>query len=467
MRQFFRSLQRFFLSERGQVAFAVILLILVPVALVLNTTSAISSAKRDMDYELRRKALLVEQVFQTATRDLAGQQAQLQSVIASLQTAHEEIWGIDVLTPQGDNFVVFASAVPETVGTTTSNLNAVIAWHEEKAIAVLTTSSDRATIRNQIQPNDGETRYWIVVNPMRNTAGEKIGLVSMKFSSKVVDDLVRSSVTRATAILVVTVAVVILLLAVNSKLFQYTVLFEKLKEVDQMKDEFISVASHELRTPITAIRGYLEMVLDGSFGPIPDQAKSSLRIVDQSAERLAVLVEDLLNVSRIEQGRLDLELADVDPLPVLREVIAELMPMASEKQLRLAYAGPDTLPVIKVNRDRFKQVLVNLVGNGLKYTPKGSVTVEPELKDDALRIKVADTGVGMSPKDLERLFTKFYRIRTEQTKDIGGTGLGLWITKQIVEKMNGGIEVESIEGVGSQFIVTFPAAAAKPTGQRA
>lgn len=452
----FRLLQQMFLSEHGQLAFAILLLILIPAALVFNTYSSIQSAQRNMDIELQRKALLAERIFQTVAQGLLTDQAKLQEVVTKVSESSEEVWGVDVLVPQGEDFQVFASLVPSTVGTTIKDLNAVIAWHEQEAIAYQTVSSDRATVNQQIQPGDQAQRFWVVVSPIHNVSGEKVALVSMKFSSKVVDDLVRSSVTRAVVILMVTVIIVILLLASNTKLFQYTLLFQKLKEVDKMKDEFISIASHELRTPITAIRGYLEMTLDGSFGTIPDQAKAKLGMVGKSAERLGVLVDDLLDVSRIEQGRLDMDLADVEPLPVLQEVIAELLPMAKEKSLILRYQGLETLPMLRVNRDRLKQVMVNLVGNALKYTLKGEVTVQSEIRQQRLRLKVADTGIGMSSKELERLFTKFFRAQNEKTHEISGTGLGLWITKQIVEKMDGTVEVESIEGVGSQFIVEFP-----------
>ncbi|MBI2984228.1 MAG: HAMP domain-containing histidine kinase [Candidatus Kerfeldbacteria bacterium] len=458
MKRVLRAIQQFFLNERGQLVFAVALLLLIPGALVLNTLSSIQSARRNMDIELQRKALLAERAFQTTVRDLLRDQPRLQQAITDLRASSEEVWGVDVLVPQGEQFSVLASAVPETAGRTITDLNAVIAWHEDGAIAYQTVSSDRVTVGQDVRPGDRQQRFWVVISPIKDTAGQKVALVSMKFSSQVVDDLVAASIVRAVFILFLSIIVVVLLLALNSKLFQYTVLFRKLKEVDQMKDEFISVASHELRTPITGIRGYLEMVLDGSLGPVTEQVRKPLQVVNQSAERLGVLVEDLLNVSRIEQGRLDLVLTEVNPWPVVQEVIAELIPMAREKNLPLTYQGPPQLPTLKVNRDRLKQVLVNLVGNAVKYTAKGSVSVQTEQREQELRLRIADTGIGMSPSEMERLFTKFYRIRNDKTQEISGTGLGLWITKQIVEKMNGTIEVESIEGVGSQFIVTFPLA---------
>jgi len=456
VRQLLERFQRLFVSERGQLAFAIILLILIPVALVLNTFIATRAAQENMDFELQRKAVMAEEIFRTAARDRLTDPAALQDLVTRVAAASDDVWGLDILQWQNDEFTVVASAVAGSTGRTVRDLNAIIAWHEDEPVAYATVSSDRRTVGSELQRGDGHDRFWVVVSPLAAADGSRYGLISMKFSSQVVDDIVRNSVTRATVILILTILIVVLLLTANTRLFQFALLFRKLKEVDQMKDEFISIASHELRTPITAIRGYLEMVMGGDFGTIPDSATKALGTVKSSTERLNGLVEDLLNVSRIEQNRLDLELTNIDPKAVIDEVITELRPMANEKKLGYAYDGPLKLPMIKVNRDRFKQVMINLAGNGLKYTKSGSVKLTAEIREKSVRLIVADTGVGMSPAGMQRLFTKFYRVQTDQTRDIPGTGLGLWITKQIVEKMKGSIEVESIEGTGSQFIVTFP-----------
>ncbi len=468
MNRFFRAISGFFLSERGQLAFAMLLLVLVPATLVLNSLIAIQSAQRNMTLELQRKSRLAERILQVTVKDFVGDAKKLQQVVVNVKNSDSEIWGVDVLTPTdatANTFTVVASTETKNVGQSVDantaqkpvlDYNLKISWLQDQMIASTTFSSDASTVNQKFLPGDKNQRFWVVVSPLQNSSGVKTALVSLKLSSQIIDDNTQAAVTRAIGVLVASILIIVLLLAANTRLFQYTVLFRKLKEVDQMKDDFISVASHELRTPITGIRGYVSMVADGSLGPISPETKKALDVVAQSAERLNGLVEDLLNVSRIEQGRLDLELTQVDPLLVINEVITELMPMANDKHLEVAYKGPATLPTLSLNHDRFKQVMVNLVGNGIKYTPKGSVHIEVDQQPKNIRLKVSDTGLGMSPADMQRLFTKFYRIRNDGTKDIAGTGLGLWITKEIIERMKGTIEVESIEGTGSQFIVTFP-----------
>jgi len=245
----------------------------------------------------------------------------------------------------------------------------------------------------------------------------------------------------------------------NTRLFEYAALYRKLKEVDQMKDEFISMASHELRTPVTSIRGYLSMVLDGSFGAVSDIVKKNIILVQGSADRLAVLIEDLLNVSRIEQGRMEIKPVPTEITRIIKDILSELKVQSDQKKLSLTFKPfTEVLPLISIDSDRLKQVLINLVGNSIKYTMQGSVEVIVDAKDNgkSLSIKIKDTGIGMPAKSRERLFEKFYRVQNEKTKNITGTGLGLWITKRIVEMMAGNIAVDSIEGVGTQVTVEFP-----------
>jgi len=294
---------------------------------------------------------------------------------------------------------------------------------------------------------------------MENAAGEKQALLAMRLSSKIVDELTNYNRNASIFLLVLTVLIVILFLAAAVRLWDYAVLYKKIKEVDQMKDEFISIASHELRTPVTGIRGYVSMILEGTFGKVSGKMEESLKMVEGAATRLASLVEDLLNVSRIEQGRLAIEASPQDAGQIIKNIMAELSIQAKQKNLELKYQPhAEKLPLLNIDDERFKQVLINLIGNAIKYTEKGQVEVTTAEKNNGktLEIKIKDTGIGMSAADRERLFQKFYRVQTEKTKNITGTGLGLWITKQIIELMKGTIMIDSMEGVGTQVTLQFP-----------
>lgn len=228
-------------------------------------------------------------------------------------------------------------------------------------------------------------------------------------------------------------------------------------EVEQMKQELISIATHELRTPITGIKGYLDMILEGDAGELNPDLKDLITEVAKINQRLADLIDDLLNVGRIEQGRIEVKPVPMDLGKLIEDVVSELQIQAKDKSLELKYSKID-LPQVKADQERTRQILINLIGNAVKYTLKGSVEVSTEKKDKEIVIHVKDTGLGMSVEGQKKLFDKFYRVKTDKTRAITGTGLGLWITKSLVEKQGGKIWVDSTEGKGSTFSFSLPVA---------
>ena len=239
----------------------------------------------------------------------------------------------------------------------------------------------------------------------------------------------------------------------HSKIIDYTVLYKRLKGIDEMKDDFISMTSHELKTPLTLIRGYAEYV--GESKNITETDKEYVGKIIGAAGRLNALIEDILNVSRLEQGRMKFEMSPLDPNLVIKDVTDSFGDAAEEKGVALVSEYSAAVSV-NVEKDRLQQIAVNLIGNAIKYTERGEVKVRTYVENGRYFLRVSDSGIGISADEQKNLFTKFYRVRSEQTKNIEGTGLGLWITEHIVKKMNGTITVESIEGVGSHFIVSFP-----------
>ncbi|MGD1003552.1 MAG: sensor histidine kinase [Minisyncoccia bacterium] len=232
-----------------------------------------------------------------------------------------------------------------------------------------------------------------------------------------------------------------------------------LKQLEQLKDEFVFIAAHELRTPVAAMKGYLELILDGTTGAIPDATRAFIKKVIASDQRLVQLVNDLLEVARSQAGRLTIKVAPVDIAPAISSTLDELKSLADEKSVTMNYVTtlPDgtPLPQVLADADRIKEVMVNLVGNAIKYMGgAGTITISHEIAPatgSVLVTRIADTGIGMSAVAQEKLFQKFYRVQTDKTKDIVGTGLGLFIVKEIIEKMGGTIAVVSEEGKGSTF----------------
>ncbi|KKQ52268.1 hypothetical protein A2865_02350 [Candidatus Woesebacteria bacterium RIFCSPHIGHO2_01_FULL_39_17] len=231
----------------------------------------------------------------------------------------------------------------------------------------------------------------------------------------------------------------------------------RLKEIDAQKDEFISMAAHELRAPMTAIKGYVSMIIEGDTGDIPEKARGFLVDANAINERLIRLVNNMLNVSRIEEGRMVYQEEEENLSTVTRTVFAQFRPEAERKGLELKLDIPTSLKdKVRVDPDRIQEVIGNLLSNAIKYTDKGSVVVrltQPNAK--TVRFEVEDTGPGISKEEQEKLFKKFSRAESSVGKTTG-TGLGLYISKLLVEKFGGIIGLASEDGKGSTFWFELP-----------
>jgi signal transduction histidine kinase len=236
---------------------------------------------------------------------------------------------------------------------------------------------------------------------------------------------------------------------------------ERLLELDKLKDEFISLVSHELRTPLTSIRGYLELLLDD--GRLDAEQQGFLGIIDRNSNRLLGLVTDLLMLTQIEAGGLQFDLGPVDLEEIVREGIETATPTAEASGVELA-VSVERVPAIRGHRLRLAQVLDNLISNALKFTPAGGrVDVRVSAVDGSAVIEVQDTGLGIAEGEQEQLFERFFRSAQATRNAIPGTGLGLTISKAIVERHGGQIELESSEGVGTTVRVRLPLSARKLT----
>src|SRR5215472_9717505 len=231
----------------------------------------------------------------------------------------------------------------------------------------------------------------------------------------------------------------------------------KEREAERIKDEFVSLVSHELRTPLTSIKGYVDLLIDGDAGEVTEEQKEFLEIVKNNSDRLVMLVNDLLDVSRIEAGRINLRLQPVDLAGSIGEVATSLRPLMEQKGQSLKLELPEDLPNVMADRDRVTQIVTNLLSNAHKYTLEGgAVTVRVQVGTDEVQVAVSDTGVGMTPDERDKLFTKFLRAQNPATQDVSGTGLGLNIVKSLVDKQGGRIWVTSEPMKGSTFTFTIP-----------
>jgi signal transduction histidine kinase/CheY-like chemotaxis protein len=233
-------------------------------------------------------------------------------------------------------------------------------------------------------------------------------------------------------------------------------------EVDQAKSEFVSTVSHELRTPMTAIKGYTDLLHGGAVGSLNDNQKHFLGIIKNNTERLTALINDLLDISRIETGRVRFEPVPVKLGEVVADVVEAMAARAQERDLTLTYEVDAGLPEVLGDRNRLYQVLTNLIGNAINYTLDGSVTVEVINVGKAVQVNVRDSGIGIRPEDVGRIFDRFFRADDPVVQEARGTGLGLSIVKMFVEMHGGRVWVDTEVGRGSVFTFILPVPGAEP-----
>ncbi len=234
--------------------------------------------------------------------------------------------------------------------------------------------------------------------------------------------------------------------------------YNELKKLDKAKSEFISMASHQLRTPLSIIKGYLSMLLDGSYGRISEKARQKMLDVFQSNERLIKVSNELLNISKIDLGKMDVSLEKSDIVEIIKSCYQELKPEADCKKLEMIWQAPTIpLPPIKIDSFKIRQVLLNLIDNAIKYTKQGKVEIKAEKKDDCLQITVSDTGEGLSKEEQSNIFQSFMRGMAGISYWTEGAGLGLYLAKKYLELHQGSIKVESAgKGRGTTFYVRLP-----------
>jgi signal transduction histidine kinase len=254
--------------------------------------------------------------------------------------------------------------------------------------------------------------------------------------------------------------------------------YDRLKELDRLKSNFLATVSHELRTPLTSIIGYSEMLQAGIAGEMNDEQSSFVDTIRSKSELLLSLISSLLDLNKLERGQLTIEPEMVDPRAVLTEVQETYLPEAEKKRIRFEIDCADDVPQLQADPVRLRQILLNLAGNALKFTPENgrvklcAAPAEMTLSDDgddddvgaalmmapepAIEFRITDSGIGIARDQVEKIFDAFYQVDGGSTREYGGAGLGLAIAKNLVEAHHGTIRVESAPQQGSTFFVTLP-----------
>jgi signal transduction histidine kinase len=232
-----------------------------------------------------------------------------------------------------------------------------------------------------------------------------------------------------------------------------------LEQASALKSQFLANMSHEFRTPLNAILGYTHMLLNGVTGPVSEHQRKSLSRIDSNSRHLLALINDILDITRIEAGRMPLNLSSFDIPELVHEVMSELEPIIRRSTLRVTAKMSKTLKPLKSDRQKVKQVVLNLLSNALKFTPSGSVIISAAYDQQKrwVAISVADTGIGIPADDQAKVFEDFRQLDTSPARGYGGTGLGLSICRRLAQMLGGSIELASDVKKGSTFTLKLPA----------
>jgi signal transduction histidine kinase len=307
--------------------------------------------------------------------------------------------------------------------------------------------ADASFLPNPLLP---ETRSEVAVPLL--SRGQLLGVLDMQDSRP-------ERFTAADADIFATLAGQIAVALENARLFaEIQATADRLRELDKLKSEFLATISHELRTPLNSVLGYSEIILEGIDGPISEEAEDDVRAIHENGQHLLKLINDVLDLAKIEAGRMTLDVEPVDVPPLLEDVRRTNAGLLAGKPLTLTLDLPSDLPPVEADRLRLQQVLNNLISNAVKFTPRGEITVRAWRDNGHVAIAIADTGIGIAPDDMPTIFEKFRQLDGSYTRRATGTGLGLAITNHLVQMHGGAIDVQSAPGLGTTFTVRLPVA---------
>lgn len=233
---------------------------------------------------------------------------------------------------------------------------------------------------------------------------------------------------------------------------------EDLKEANQVKNEFVNIATHQIKNPLAALRGFVGMIRQGMYGAVSSKLKEPIDQISVCTEQIVSLVEDMLKISRSEEKNYPMNIQSVNMMEIINTVIHQMEPQVDQKKLKIKYLMPKGILLVKADADKVKDIVTNLISNAIKYSEKGTITITHDLQENEWITSVADQGCGISSDEQKQLFQRFYRTRNAIARDIPGTGLGLYIIKEYITRMNGKVWLESEEGKGSTFSFSLPKA---------
>lgn len=428
-----------YVKDHPNLVLVLVLFFLLPLLFLYTNQQFLEAGRSNQDRLQKDRVGLMHDTFASLLYATDFNAASAQTELERIAAVNPDILEFRVAKRQGADIVPVAALNTDVIG----QPEETSALYKDAAVRV-----DESII---FEFNTSQGREWYAFRTIE-TENDELYFIYTRVSLAAVDALFAQTSRNAMYTLVFVYLFVIILAYWHIKMTDYRYLYQEVKKANQMKDMFTNMIAHELRAPLTAIRGYSSMIEEKTEG---DMHTHAVR-VRESTERLLAIVNDLLDVARIQSGKLSVEKTTGDVSTIINKVLDELRVSGTEKNIVLSAEGAGEPHEAIIDPKRFHQALTNLVSNSIKYTKEGTITVSVSDSYDEVEIRVKDTGMGISYENQKKLFAPFFRVQSQDVSQITGTGLGMWITKQLVELMGGTIAVESIKGVGTHIVVKFP-----------
>lgn len=428
-----------YIRKHPQLLLTILLIAVIPVAFLVSGQQFLNAARTNQESLERERIGTFHDVFVSYIRAVGVSPEAIETEMRSLSTQNTDIQRFSLGRKDAEGIRIIASINADERGMIIGDT----ALYQTANI-----SPDRTIVSPVVEHT---IRYWQAVR-LFEVEGVSYYLFT-ETSLAHLDALFSERIRTAYYWLFGILAVVLLLVLRHVRLIDYAYLYRETKRANEMKDLFTNMIAHELRAPLTAMRGYASLIIENRT--ITEDVRTHAERIEQSAGRLVLIVNDLLDVARIHSGKLAIKSERVNVRAVITQVVDAMRMVAKEKHIAID-ASVHSDVYIDGDEKRLYQALTNLVSNAIKYTKAGSIGLTLEERGAYAEIRVKDTGMGMSAENQKQLFAPFFRIENTETEGTVGTGLGMWITKQLVELMKGSIDVESIKGVGTHVVITLP-----------
>lgn len=430
-----------YVRSHPQILFALLLVIVLPLAFLYSGNQFLEAGKTNQEKLQKDRIGMLHDVFAAVIQVSQFNPKIIDSEIDTLAQLNPDISKFRVVQFSNGQAIPIAALDNSVIGIPEE----VITPYQNAAVRL-----DESIIFEFYVDN---TRMWQSFRAL-SAPDNTLYFIFTETSLQSVDTLLQEKRQSAYLTLVFIYIFVLVIAYWHIRVTDYRYLYKKAEEAIKTKDLFTNMIAHELRAPLTAIRGYASMIQESKQADT--EAKKHATRISDSAERLLAIVNDLLDVARIQSGKLAVTKNEANISEVVSAVTDELQSLANEKDIKLTKVGTEKAHIAMVDIKRLHQALTNLVSNALKYTKEGAIEISLDENYDQLELRVKDTGMGISAEDQKKLFAPFFRVQNDDVSQITGTGLGMWITKQLVELMGASIGVESIKGVGTHIVVKLP-----------